>query len=352
MRGFIFYFAFLCAVFAASSVRGGVVERVKSSGAVRCGSMERPGLAEPGLAEPGLAEPGLAEPGLVERSLVEVPSSEPADGGQWHGLNVEICYAIAIAVLGASGHFEFHGYETQQDLDALSQGTDAVFFLTASEIIARNLSGRLIPGPVVFYETHALMVKADSAARRLEDLKGAKICFVVGSGAQRSLESVFEAKQLAFLRLAFSEEDEMRDAYGAGRCDAVAGELTALARLRLDAAVNVDRILPRPLGIFPVMACTAAADGKWAAAVAWILHTLMRADIHEGSWRAGGAKALPIDGTDLGLGQGWQKQLTGTLGSYGDIYRRTLGDQSVYGLPRGVNAPSREGGLFAAPYVE
>ena len=61
---------------------------------------------------------------------------------------------------------------------------------------------------------------------------------------------------------------------------------------------------------------------------------------------------MPIDGADLGLSQGWQKQLIDTLGTYGDIYRRTLGEASAYGLPRGLNAPWPEGGLFLAPYSE
>ena len=333
MRGIVFSISMLGALFWACDAYGGTVERVKAEGAVHCGSTERPGLAEPGLAELDL--------------------STPTGSRQWHGLNVELCRAIAIAVLGPAGRFEFHRYETGPELmTASSQGTDEVYFLTASEIIAQNLAGKLIPGPVVYYETDALMVKETSAARRLEDLVGAKICFVTGSGAQRGLESFFEAKQLKFFRLAFSEDGEMRDAYKAGLCDAIAAEGTALAKLRLQDFAKEDRILLQPLAVFPVMACTATADGSWAAVVAWTIHTLIRADIREGSWRAGGAKALPIDGVDLGLNEGWQRQLIDTLGTYGDIYRRTLGDRSVYGLPRGLNAPWLEGGLFLAPYSE
>jgi general L-amino acid transport system substrate-binding protein len=316
--------ALFCAVFLASGATAGIVERVKSEGAVSCGSATRPGLAEPDFAV----------------------------GGGWRGLNVEICRAIAIAALGPAGRFEFHGYETPRDYDAAERGAGEVFFLTASDIVAQNLSAKLIPGPAVYYATHAVMVREESAARRVEDLKGARICFVIGSGAQRSIESFFEAKQLPFLRAGFSEEDEMRDAYIAGRCEAVADELTALAKLRLTQAAKTSRILPQPLAIFLVMACTGVADGKWAAIVAWTIHTLMRADVREGSWRADGARALPIDGTDLGLARGWQERLIDTLGSYADIYSRTLGDKSPYNLPRGLNAPSQDGGLFTAPYSE
>ncbi len=324
LRRIVCLCAQLCAVVIASGVNAGVVERVKSEGAVRCGSAARPGLAEP----------------------------DSSARGAWRGFNVEICRAIAVAVLGPDGRFEFHGYEAPRDYDAVRGGADEVFFLTASEIVAHNLSAKLIPGPAVYYATHAVMVREESAARRVEDLAGASICFVIGSGAQRSVESFFEAKQLPFFRAGFSEEDEMGDSYIAGRCDAVADELTSLAELRRKKTAKTSRILPRPLAIFPVMACTGIADGKWAAVVAWTVHTLMRAEIREGSWRGGGARALPIDGADLGLDPGWQERLIGTLGSYADIYSRTLGDKSLYDLPRGLNAPSQDGGLFAAPYSE
>ena len=322
----LFLFSLLGALLAACNVPGDVVARVKAERTVHCASAERPGLAEPGF--------------------------RGTETGMWHGFNVEICRAIAIAVLGPAARLEFHRYEAQEDYDALHQGEAEVFFLTASEIIAQNLAGKLIPGPAVYYETHAVMVRRESAARRIEHLEGARICFITGSGAQRSLESFFESKQLLFLRLAFSEADEMQDAYRAGQCDGVADELTALAKLRSDAFAKADRILPQPLAVFPVMACSGIGDGKWAAVVAWTVHTLIRADIRERSWRGDGAKALPIEGAGLGLDPGWQLRLNDALGTYSDIYQRTLGDKSVYGLPRGLNAPTVEGGLFLPPYSE
>jgi general L-amino acid transport system substrate-binding protein len=324
LRGIAVSLSLLCAILVAQNAYGGVIQRVRAEGVVQCGSAERPGLAEPDLSA----------------------------HGAWRGLNVELCRAISVAMLGAVGRFEFRRTETKQDFAAVGQSPDVVFFLTASELFAQNLVGKLIPGPAVFYETHSLMVKENSAAGRLEDLAGMRICFVTGSGAQRSLESFFEAKHLQFLRLAFSEAGEMADAYLAGRCDAVADESTSLAMLRLQDGAKAGRILPQPLAVFPVMAYTTVTDGKWAAAVAWTIHTLVRADVSEGSWRAGGATALPIDGTALGIDQKWQARLIRMCGAYRDIYRRTLGDKSAYGLARGVNAPPQEGGLLLAPYSE
>lgn len=332
MRSFVFALSLVGAVVSASNVRGDVLERVKSEGVVRCGSVARPGLAEPGPVRSGLFAQG--------------------GGGQWLGLNVEICRAIAVAVLGSSGRFEFRSYETRQDFDAVRKHEDQVFFLTGSDIVEQDLAGTLIPGPSVYYETHAVMVPEHSAVKRFEDLNGTKICFVIGTGAQRSLESFFEAKHMPFFRAGFSGADEMYESYQVGQCDAVAEEATALAKSRLQkrAQTMQSRILQQPLAAFPIMATTPSADGKWAAIVSWAIHSLMRDEIQEGRWRADGAKALPIEASYLGLDQGWQRRMIDTLGTYGDIFSRTLGAKSIYGEARGLNVRSRDSGLFLAPY--
>jgi general L-amino acid transport system substrate-binding protein len=308
----------------APAVHAGVLDRVKAQGVVHCGGAERTGLAAPG-----------------------------ADG-KWAGLNVELCHAIAVAALGPEGRFDWRDYSTPRDYDAVREAKDEVFFLSAAEIVEQKLAGGLIPGPVVFYQTHAVMTPEDSPARHVEDLAGKKICFLTGGGPQRSLESFFEAKHLDFLRLSFSEQDEMTDAYDVRRCDGIADEQTDLAatRRRGNAHDLASRILPEPLDIFPILASTSNEDGQWAAIVAWTVHSLIRAETREGSWRADGADALPIDGPALGLAADWQKQLIKTVGSYADIYRRTLGEDTGLKLARGANAPWKQGGVLVAPFSE
>ncbi len=196
--------------------------------------------------------------------------------------------------------------------------------------------------------------RKNSSARHVEDLTGKKICFLIGGGPQRSLEGYFEAKHLDFFRISFSEQGEMADSYNVRLCEALADEQTELAATRQQRGVNnlASRILPEPLDIFPILASTSSEDGQWAAIVAWTVHSLIRAETREGSWRAHGADALPIDGPSLGLAADWQKQVVKTVGSYADIYRRTLGEDTVLKLARGTNAPWRQGGFLVAPFSE
>jgi len=303
---------------------GSVIERVKARGTVRCGSVERPGLAS------------------------------AAGNGRWTGLNVDVCRAVAAAVLGSPDHVEYHIYETPKDFDAVRNQQDDLYFLTGSEINEQNLAGKLVPGPTVFVESDAIMVASDSAAHHVKELAGDSICFMIGSSAERSLEAYFDELHQNWFRRAYSEDGEMLDTYVVQNCHAVAGELTTLAEARFNRGINrlKSRILPEPLTIFPVLATTGTNDAQWSAIVAWTMHTLVSAERPETRWYAGGVGAMPISAQDLGLDKEWQRRVLAAVGAYGDIFERNLGKNSGLKLDRGLNANYIQGGLMLSPFLE
>src|SRR5579883_3272922 len=311
---------------------GSVVERVKARGFVRCGSVERPGLAR------------------------------ATDHGRSTGLNVDICRAIATAVLRSPERIEYHEYETPKDFDAVRNQQDDVYFLTGSEINEQKLAGKVVPGPTVFVESHAVMVASTSAARRIADLAKSNnknttkntICFIIGSSVERSLEAYFSNLHRDWFRRAFSEDGEMIDTYNVQNCHAIAGEITTLATIRLDPGVNglSSRILREPLVTFPVMATTGTQDAQWSAIVAWTVNTLVSAQRPETRWYAGGAGAMPITAPELGLDKDWQRRVLSAVGNYGNIFDRNLGKGSPLKLDPGANANQSLGGLLLSPFLE
>lgn len=214
---------FLISGAVSNAAAGDIAKRVKARGFVRCGSVERPGLAK-------------------------------ADGhGGWTGLEVDFCRAVAAAVLGAPERIEYHGYDTSKDFDAVRNQQDDVYFLTGSEINRQKLAGKVLPGPTVFVESNAVMAPANSASKHLDDLAGNSICFKIGSPAERDLNAHFDMIHKGWLRRGFTEDGEMCDAYNVQSCHAIAGEITTLAAVRLDPGVNhlSSRILPGGSGGLP-----------------------------------------------------------------------------------------------------
>jgi general L-amino acid transport system substrate-binding protein len=257
-------------------------------------------------------------------------------------------------VLGSAGRIEYHGYGTPKEFDAVRNGRDDICFLTGSEINEQKLAGSVVPGPAVFVEANAVMAPTSSNARRIGDLAGDGICFMIGSPAERGLEAHFEKLHKEWFHRAFSEYGEMNDAYNAQSCRAIAGELTTLASLRLDPGVNrlSSLILPEPLAVFPVIAATGTGDAQWSAVVAWTIHTLVSAERHETRWYAGGAGAMPVAAQELGLDKEWQRRVLETVGNYGDIFERNLGKGSPLKLDRGLNANQSLGGALLSPFIE
>ncbi|MGC8493101.1 MAG: hypothetical protein ACP5SH_15330 [Syntrophobacteraceae bacterium] len=326
MRFLSFLLALLFACCSISTaMAGSVLNRVKARGVVRCGGVERPGLAFP-------------------------------DGhGHFKGLEVDFCRAVADAVLGAPDQIEFHVYgKTHKGFDAVRNQTDDISFLTGSEIVRHNLAGKVLPGPTVFVESQNVMVPSKSAVRHVADLAGDSICYMIGSPVEQSLNAYFAGLHKQFFHRAFSEHGEMVDTYRAQDCHALAGEITYLAAARLNGGINhiTSRILPESLSTYPVMAATGVTDAQWSAIVAWTVDTLISAERPETRWSNSGAGAMPVVAPELGLGGGWQRRVLEAVGSYKDIFARNLGNHSPLKLTCGLNANQVNGGLLLAPFLQ
>ena len=283
------------------------LETVRHQGFVRCGSVERPGLAW------------------------------RDDAGHWSGLHVEVCRAVAAAALGRGAAIAFHAYGSERDFAGAGDGTDQIAFLAPAEVAEHGLSDALAPGPTVFVEGHDLLVAAGSPVRHAEQLATRPICFIIGTAANDSLEAWFGARHASIVRYAFRETDEMNDAYAVQRCAALVGESTALAQTRLEGGVNhlASRLLPEHLARFPIGAATPAeGDRRWAAIVALTIATLRGAGTGD---RAGDAGPPPIDRAALGLPPDWRHAVLATTGDYDAIFARTVGAGSPLKLQRGLD---------------
>ena len=307
------------------AIAGPVMDRVRQAGVLECGGLIRPGLAFPAL------------------------------DGSWHGLEVDLCHAVAVAALGSQARFLFHGYsEVAAGYDPLRRGEHEVAFLTASEMLTQNLLADLVPGPPVFFTATGVIVHTGSAAARLADLSGQRVCVEPGTGPERVLGAWFAAQGVRAQMVPFQEAEEMQDGFYSGHCDAMANELPRLAALRLqaDADHHPARLLPDAVGADPILAATPASDGAWSAVVAWAVATLQRAETLDQAGPGGGNTPLPLAGTALGLAAGWQDAMLAATGSYAVLYDRNLGAGSPLVLPRGLNALWTAGGLFCPPFSE
>jgi general L-amino acid transport system substrate-binding protein len=297
----------LLLLLAGAAQAAGVLDSIRANEILRCGAVERPGIA------------------------VTDPQGAPV------GVAADLCHAVAVAVLGPSARIVFTLYEAPGRKDDTRHGSDDIAFLTGGEIAEMDTARSLLPGPTVLISTVAIMVPEASPVRRLADLSGQTVCLMIGSWAQRALESAASRLHLAISRLTFEEDVEMLDAYNAGNCGAAVGETTYLADMRANPGVRglTSRLLPEILAADPIVAATPRGDGVWAAQVAWVIDALVLADGPADGWAADAADALPAQHlTDLQ--PNWRSDVAAAVGSYGAIIRRNLTER--LGLPPGLNA--------------
>ena len=300
------------------AVAGPVLDRVKAANSVACASEERPGFAE------------------AAETVKTVTGQEEAIAG----LAVDLCRAVAVAVLGPHGKIVFTLLDSVKDFDAVRDGRQDLVFLTGGAIAEQHLADRLLLGPPAFVEPIALLVPATSSVEAPRDLKGQSVCFMIGTGAERAMEAAFERDAVAFKRLGFQEDVEMRDAYNVGRCQAVAAEATFLAEVRQDGGVHdlKSRIVDAPLAVDPVFLATGLEDARWSAIATATLQSLEIGPAPPSSgWTGTGAAALAAALTPIGFREGWYADVTAAVGSYDDILRRNMGAGSRLNLAPGPN---------------
>ncbi|HEY7579321.1 MAG TPA: transporter substrate-binding domain-containing protein [Acetobacteraceae bacterium] len=292
------WLAFLLVVASAPAHAGGVLDRVRVDRILHCGAVARPGIAE---------------------------GDNPPTG-----VLVDLCHAVAIAVLGPTARVAFDIYESPRNNDAARRERDEIAFLAGGEIADQRLGRFVAPGPTVLISMVGVLVPEVSPARRLADLAGQTVCLMIGSRAQRALESAAGSRDLAISRRTFEEEDELLDAYNAGSCDAAVGETTYLADMRRNPGIRrtASRLLPDALAPDPIIAATPRADGDWSATVGWVIDALLLADAPHDRW--GGS--TPV----VELRPDWHREVSAAVGGYGAIIHRNLTER--LGLPPGPNA--------------
>ena len=303
--------------------RRSTLDFVRAQGFLRCGGVPRPGLAM-------------------------------TDGkGQWSGLEVEVCRAVATAVFGVSARYAFRDYGSDLAFDAVRSGEDQLSFLTFAEMAERKVSDKVLPGPAVFVESLDMLVAESSSATGFGDMAGHGICFIIGTSAENALEAWFHDHGLRYIPYAFQEDDEEYDAFNVGKCRGLVAESTTLGHVRLHRGINdlQSRFLADHLLSYPVLATTPlTADAPWVAIVAWTIATLLNADARESDFHPSGLGAMTVAGAGLGLSAGWQATVVDRVGSYSDIFRRTLGAGSPLKLDQGLNRRLGDGGILVAPF--
>ena len=290
--------------------------------------------------------------------------------GRFSGFDVDICRAVAAAVLGDASKLDLRPLTTTDRFTALASGEVDLLSRNTTVTLGRDAPGGngLSFAPVVFHDGTGILAPLASGISGLKDLGGRTICVLSGSSNESVLADRMQLGNLPYTPLRFQTADQAFAAYGQGRCSAIVSDRSGLAARRTSlASPAAHRLLPEVLSKEPLAPATVQADPAWADAVRWVVYGLIEAEeqgISQANVLAKQAEAkanpkladrrrlLGLEGnlgSQLGLRDDFVVTMVQAVGNYGEIYRRNVGEDSPLKIPRGFNRLARDGGLMIAP---
>ena len=164
--------------------------------------------------------------------------SAPDSQGNYKGLDVDYCRALAAGVLGDATKVRYVALTAQNRFTALQSGEIDVLYRNSTQTYLRGVTLGLRQGPVNFYDGQGFVVKKDAGVTDLKGLNGATVCVAQGTTHEVTLGDYGRANGIEWKPLVFDRIDTMYQTFFGGRCDAMTQDASALAGAVATAAPN------------------------------------------------------------------------------------------------------------------
>ncbi|MCL1476351.1 amino acid ABC transporter substrate-binding protein [Marinobacter sp. M3C] len=320
----------------AGSLQAATLDDVKSRGYVKCGVTS-----------------GL--PGF----------SQPDKNGDWTGIDVDTCRAVAAAVLGSGEKARFTPLTAKERFTALQSGEIDVLSRNATWTLTRDASLGVNFTGTNYYDGQGFLVNKALGVDNAEQLDGATVCIQAGTTTELNLADYFRTKGMKFNPLVFDTSEQTVSGFAAGRCDVLTSDRAQLAALRSkleDPSSAV--ILPNIISKEPLGPSVRQGDDQWFNIVKWALFVQINAE------ELGVTQANVLEmksstnpeiqrllgttgdmGEKLGVPADFGFRIIESVGNYGEMYDRNVGPDTPLGLDRGLNALWNNGGIMYAPPI-
>ncbi|MBS0247727.1 MAG: amino acid ABC transporter substrate-binding protein [Proteobacteria bacterium] len=336
MKRVVGILALAAAVFVAQGASAQTLKQVKDRGVLNCG-----------------ANGQLAGFGL------------PDAQGNWSGLDVDVCRAVAAAVLGDAKKVKFVPLTAKDRFTALQSGDVDLLARNTTWTESRDTTLGLNFTGVNYYDGQGFMVRKSLKVNSALELNGASVCVQQGTTTELNLADYFRANKMTLKSVTFADADQTVKAYDAGRCDAFTTDASGLYSERLRLAKPDDHIvLPEIISKEPLGPSVRHGDDQWFDVVKWVLFAMIDAedlgvdsknvDEMMKSTNPEIRRLLGVEGNfgeQLGLSKDCFYKIIKQVGNYGESFDRNVGAGSPLKIDRGLNKLWTKGGIMYAPPI-
>jgi general L-amino acid transport system substrate-binding protein len=282
--------------------------------------------------------------------------SNPDAQGNWTGIDVDFCRAMAVKYTPLSAKERFTALQSGE-VDVLPRNT--TWTMTRDTTLGLNFAG------VNYYDGQGFMVRKDLGVTSALELSGASVCTNTGTTTELNVADYFRANNMPYEIVAFEKADEVVQAYDAGRCDVYTTDASGLYAQRLKLTNPGDHmVLPEIISKEPLGPVVRQGDDQWFNIARWSLNAMINAeelgvtsenvDEMKGSDNPAIKRLLGTEGAygeGIGLSNDWAYNIVKQVGNYAESFNANVGPDTPLGIARGVNALWSKGGILYAPPV-
>ena len=285
------------------------------------------------------------------------------DQGNWSGVDVDVCRAMAAAVFGDAKAVKYTPLSAKERFTALQSGEVDVLSRNTTWTATRDTALGLNFAGVNYYDGQGFMVRNDLGVNNASELSGAAVCTNTGTTTELNVSDYFRANGMDYKVVAFEKADEVVAAYDSGRCDVYTTDQSGLYAQRIKLKdPSAHKVLPEVISKEPLGPVVRQGDDQWFNIARWSLFCMINAEemgVTSGNIKSksGGDPAVKrllgeegSFGDNLGVSPTWCANIVSQVGNYGESFARNLSIDPL-NIARGVNELWSKGGIQYAPPI-
>ena len=285
------------------------------------------------------------------------------------GIDADVCYALAAAVLGKADKVQFIPLTAKERFSALSNGEVDILSRNTTHTLHRDATLGINFTYYNFIDGQGFMVKKSLGVKSATELDGARVCVQAGTTTELNLADYFRTRGMKFTPKGYDTAVQTREGYERGACDVLSSDKSQLAALRSELKQPGDSIiLAETISKEPLGPAVRQGDDTWFNLVKWVIFAQINAEelgVSSANVKKMAESSNPgirrLLGTEGEMCAGIHKSLSPDcfynaieqVGNYGEIYERNIGENTPIGLRRSgtINELWTRGGLIYAPPV-
>jgi len=287
------------------------------------------------------------------------------ESGNWSGLDVDFCKAVAAGIFGDSSAVEFVGLNAAQRFPTLASKEIDVLARNTTWTISRDVNLMFEFAGVNYYDGQGFLVPTDLDIKSAKELDGAFVCITKETTSELNLNDYFAENEMRYKPIYVEGNKEAKAKLFGGECDVFTTDASGLASARSGAENPSDWVvLPEIISKEPLGPLVRQGDQEWEDVVRWTHFVMINAE-------EAGITSKNVDsmldsknkevkrilgeegyiGPMLGLGMKFGYNIIKQVGNYGESYERNVGPKTPLALERGLNKLWKDGGVMYVPPI-